>query len=180
MSQAPQALYWYHQQPSAADYRNGSANSTGPWTSSIDPTGKPGVFKLVKYVPAAELAAEREKVAQLLAALKSAQTPLELYQAYGWSDRGGVIRQVGAAIAAAQPTAVKESLTAGQPADGDAVAQLAALREALRPFIGFSGHFEVHHQQAGGSASLHAKYSMTERQFATACQALVQLIGDRP
>lgn len=48
---APQALYWYHQQPSTADYRNSSSNSTGPWTSSIDPTGKPGVFGLVKYVP---------------------------------------------------------------------------------------------------------------------------------
>lgn len=94
---APQALYWYHQQPDALGYRNSSANSTGPWTSSIDPTGKPGVFNLVKYVPEEtvaaavvtegvteyerglkdstvlwrkEIAAEREKVAQLLAALE--------------------------------------------------------------------------------------------------------------
>lgn len=67
---APQALYWYHQQPRQADYRNSSANRTGPYITELDMTGQPGVFKLVKYVPEAELAAEREKVARLLAALE--------------------------------------------------------------------------------------------------------------
>lgn len=127
---APQALYWYHQQPRQADYRNSSANRTGPYITELDMTGQPGVFKLVKYVPETEvealkqqvlgiilqrdellvahhaigidLAAEREKVAQLLAALEAAKPPLELYQAYGWSDRAGVIAKVGTAIAAAK------------------------------------------------------------------------------
>lgn len=89
MSQAPAALYWYRQQPDALGYRNSSANSTGPWTSATDPTGQPGVFNLVKYVPEETVAAavvaegiseyerglrdgavlERKKVAQLVAAL---------------------------------------------------------------------------------------------------------------
>lgn len=87
---APQALYWYHQQPRTADYRNSSANRTGPYITELDMTGQPGVFKLVKYVPEVtegmteyerglkdsavlwrkELAAEREKVAQLREALQ--------------------------------------------------------------------------------------------------------------
>lgn len=54
---APAALYWYHQQPRQADYRNSSANRTGPYITELDITGQPGVFKLVKYVPEAEVAA---------------------------------------------------------------------------------------------------------------------------
>lgn len=46
----------------------------------------------------ARLAAEA-KVAQLQAALEAAKPPLELYRAYGWSDRAGVIATVDAAIA---------------------------------------------------------------------------------
>lgn len=118
MNGSPAYLYWYHKHPSGGTYRSSSANCTGPYIGWMDVTGETGVFGVVKYVPEAQLLAEREK--------------------------------------------------------------LAALRDALRPFIGFSGHFEVSHRQAGGSAALHAKYGMTERQFATACQALHQLIGDQP
>jgi len=40
--------------------------------------------------------------AELLEALKSAKMPIEMYRAYGWSDRDGVIEKMTAAIAKAQ------------------------------------------------------------------------------
>jgi hypothetical protein len=40
----------------------------------------------------------REINAEMLKALKEAVEPLQLYQAYGWPDRGGVIRQMKTAI----------------------------------------------------------------------------------
>lgn len=177
---APAALYWYHQQPRTADYRNSSANRTGPYITELDMTGQPGVFKLVKYVPEVELAAEREKVARLLAAI---QKCVDIIPCDATSRQEEARRDAWEAIAAARPETVKESLTAElsrmrRERDEEA-AKLDALRDALRPFVGFSGHFEVSHGQAGGSAALHAKYSMTAQQFGTACHALEQLIGDQ-
>lgn len=152
---APAALYWYHQQPRTADYRNSSANRTGPYITELDMTGQPGVFKLVKYVPESEVAklaaamlakappppivinnpdvaivvnaaikAEREKVAQLLAALKLARS----YSVpdgdnfFGILD-GKELATIDEAIAAAQPATVKESLT---PEQQQQAAQAAA------------------------------------------------------
>lgn len=40
-----------------------------------------------------------QQCAQLLAALEAAKAPLEMYRAYGWTDRNGVIGKVDAAIA---------------------------------------------------------------------------------
>lgn len=50
--------------------------------------------------------AQRIKAAapDMLAALKAALDPLELYHAYGWPDSDGVIRQLKAAIAKAEGT----------------------------------------------------------------------------
>lgn len=43
-----------------------------------------------------------QQCGQMLAALEAAKAPLEMYCAYGWSDRNGVIGKVDAAIAAAK------------------------------------------------------------------------------
>ncbi|CAB4157014.1 hypothetical protein UFOVP747_57 [uncultured Caudovirales phage] len=43
----------------------------------------------------------QEAAREMLAALRAAVRPLELYQAYGWSDRGRVIPKIRAAIARA-------------------------------------------------------------------------------
>lgn len=109
-SNAPAALYWYHQQPDALGYRNSSANSTGPWTSSIDPTGKPGVFNLVKYVPEVELAAERKKVALLLASLKDVISWVPGREKWHTDEPIKAVERARAVIS----VTVKESLTAGQ------------------------------------------------------------------
>ena len=43
---------------------------------------------------------ERKKANKLLVALEAAKAPLEMYRAYGWTDRNGVIGKLDAAIAA--------------------------------------------------------------------------------
>lgn len=96
MTTAPQALYWYHQQPRQAEHRNSSANRTGPYITELDMTGQPGVLKIVKYVPEAELAAERKKVLRLVAALEGCIEHLESSTPQGGAAWGAAKEEVAA------------------------------------------------------------------------------------